>query len=380
MHAVKLRSINSAVGVEDAPHGPTSPDHPVVIMSDTVFPQRYTLVREQLKSSPRKWLVTGAAGFIGSNLVQELLGLGQTVVGLDNFATGYQSNLDDAVAGSQGSGSFKFIEGDTRDLDACRAACEGADVVLHQAALASVPRSIADPVSSSQVNVEGFLDVLVAARDAGITRVVYASSSSVYGDARTIPQVEDNTGRVLSPYAATKATNELYAAVFQKTYGVETVGLRYFNVFGRRQDPNGAYAAVIPRWVANLLSDAPCEIFGDGETSRDFCYVANAVQANILAATAVDPEATGGAYNVACGDETSLNDLFTMIRDGLAKYQPSVASAEASHSPPRQGDIRRSLADINKARRLLGYEPSHRAPEGLAHALEWYATKMAVAR
>jgi len=350
-------------------------------MPEKPFPPRYTQVRDQLKANPRVWLVTGAAGFIGSNLVQELLGLGQTVVGLDNFATGYQSNLDDAVAGSDGSGgSFRFIEGDIRDIDACHRACDGVDLVLHQAALASVPRSIADPLSSSQVNVEGFLDVLVAARDAGAKRVVYASSSSVYGDAKTIPQVEENTGRVLSPYAATKATNELYAAVFQKTYGVETVGLRYFNVFGRRQDPNGAYSAVIPRWVAKLLADSPCEIFGDGETSRDFCYVANAVQANILAATADDPAATGGAYNVACGQETSLNDLFRMIRDGLVQYQSSVAGAEVSHSPARQGDIRRSLADISKGRRLLGYEPSHRVADGLANALEWYATQSAVGR
>jgi UDP-N-acetylglucosamine/UDP-N-acetylgalactosamine 4-epimerase len=348
-------------------------------MTDLAFPQRYTQVREQLEARPRVWLVTGAAGFIGSNLVEELLGLGQTVVGLDNFSTGYEHNLSDATAGNgETSGSFRFVEGDIRDLDACKAACEGVDLVLHQAALASVPRSIADPVSSSQVNVEGFLNILVAARDAGVKRVVYASSSSVYGDATTIPQVEDRTGKVLSPYAATKATNELYAAVFQKNYGVETIGLRYFNVFGRRQDPNGAYAAVIPRWIANLLSDTPCEIYGDGETSRDFCYVANAVQANILAAVVSDASATGGAYNVACGQETSLNQLFTMIRDGLAKYQPAVAGAKASHSAARQGDIRRSLADIGKARRLLGYEPSHRAAEGLASALEWYASKAVV--
>lgn len=349
-------------------------------MPDTAPPRRYALVREQIKSNPRTWLVTGAAGFIGSNLVQELLDLGQHVVGLDNFATGHRANLDDVAAATEGtSGSFRFIEGDIRDLEACRAACEGVDLVLHQAALASVPRSLKDPISSSQVNVEGFLNILVAARDAGINRVVYASSSSVYGDATTIPQVEDRTGRVLSPYAATKATNEVYAAVFQRSYGVETIGLRYFNVFGRRQDPNGAYAAVIPRWIARLLDDEPCEIFGDGRTSRDFCYIANAVQANILAATADDPAATGGAYNVACGDETSLNDLFTMIRDGLAKYQPSVATAEAVHSAPRQGDIRRSLADIGKAQRLLGYEPSHRASEGLAEALDWYAGRAGVA-
>lgn len=345
-------------------------------MTEQAFSQRYTQVREQLRATPRAWLVTGAAGFIGSNLVEELLGLGQTVVGLDNFATGYATNLSDAEAGSAGtSGSFRFVEGDIRDLDACRSACEGVELVLHQAALASVPRSIADPVSSSQVNVEGFLNILVAARDAGAKRVVYASSSSVYGDATTIPQEEDKTGRVLSPYAATKATNELYASVFQRNYGLETVGLRYFNVFGRRQDPNGAYAAVIPRWIANLLSDLPCEIFGDGKTSRDFCYVANAVQANILAAMATDASATGGAYNVACGEETSLNELFAMIRDGLVKYQSSVAGAQVNHSPARQGDIRRSLADIGKARRLLGYEPSYHAADGLAHALEWYASR-----
>ena len=338
---------------------------------------RYQDLRDKLVATPRTWLVTGAAGFIGSHLVQELLGLGQRVVGLDNFSTGYQHNLDEAVAAHPDtSGSFRFVEGDIRDLDACRAACNGVEYVLHQAALASVPRSIADPVSSTQVNVDGFLNVLVAARDASARRVVYASSSSVYGDATTIPQVEGSTGEVLSPYAATKAVNEMYAKVFQRTYGLETVGLRYFNVFGPRQDPDGAYAAVIPRWTARLLKDVPCEIFGNGDTSRDFCYVANAVQANLLGATTTSEGATAQAYNVACGEETSLNDLFRMMRSSLAAFQPSVEFAEPVYSEERQGDIRRSLADIGKARRLLGYAPTHRADAGLEEALHWYAGQL----
>lgn len=344
-------------------------------MTDKSSPMKYSQVRESLAAHPRVWLVTGAAGFVGSNLVEELLGLGQTVVGMDNFSTGYQSNLDEAMALHVGAGSFRFVEGDIRDVEACRAACVGVDYVLHQAALASVPRSIADPLSSSQVNVEGFLNILVAARDARAQRVVYASSSSVYGDATTVPQVEDRTGRPLSPYAATKATDELYASVFQRNYGLQTVGLRYFNVFGRRQDPNGAYAAVIPRWVDKLLRDVQCEIFGDGGTSRDFCYIANAVQANILAATTPDAAATGEAYNVACGDETSLNELFAMIQRELAPHHPGVASAKPTYSAARQGDIRRSLADISKARRLLGYEPTHRVSQGLAEALAWYTVR-----
>ena len=346
-------------------------------MSNSAGRTRYDEIRDSLIARPRTWLVTGAAGFIGSNIVQELLALHQHVVGLDNFATGYRTNLDEAVASNPNTrGSFRFVEGDIRDADACREASAGAELVLHQAALASVPRSIADPVASSQVNVEGFLNVLMAARDAKASRVVYASSSSVYGDARTIPQVEENTGNVLSPYAATKATNELYASVFERTYGVETIGLRYFNVFGRRQDPNGAYAAVIPRWTAHLLGSTPCEIFGDGETSRDFCYVANAVQANILAATATTEGATSQAYNVACGEETSLNQLFRMIRSGLAAYQPSVENVEPVYRDARQGDIRRSLADVTKARRLLGYAPTHRAAAGLDEALKWYAAQL----
>jgi UDP-N-acetylglucosamine 4-epimerase len=359
------------------PPGFVRNQHPHWPMSSISGRTRYQIVREELVSAPRTWLVTGSAGFIGSNLVQELLALGQTVVGLDNFSTGYQHNLDEAVVANPDSkGSFRFIEGDIRDLDACHRACAGVDYVLHQAALASVPRSIADPVSSTQVNVDGFLNVLVAARDASAKRVVYASSSSVYGDATTIPQVEDKTGNILSPYAATKATNELFASVFQRTYGLRTVGLRYFNVFGRRQDPNGAYAAVIPRWVDKLLKESPCVIFGDGLTSRDFCYVANAVQANILAATAESEEATGQAYNVACGQETTLNSLFDMIRSGLEAYAPVVATARVSHEDARPGDIRRSLADVSKAGRLLGYVPTHGAAAGLEETLHWYATQL----
>lgn len=333
----------------------------------------YQRLRDELVAEPRTWLVTGVAGFIGSNLLQELLALGQRVVGLDDFSTGYQTNLDEVLDGDA-SGTFRLVEGDIRDLDACRAACDGVDYVLHQAALASVPRSIDDPLTNTRVNVDGFLNVLAAARDAGVRRVVYASSSAVYGDATDIPQSEDRVGRVLSPYAAAKKTNELYADVFQRTYGLQSIGLRYFNVFGRRQDPEGAYAAVIPRWVSNLLNGEPCDIYGDGETSRDFIYVANAVQANLLAATA-DKHATGEVYNIACGHETSLNELFRMIRLGLTGYQPSVAQQKPVYDGFRPGDIRRSVANISKARRGLGYEPVVSVAEGLGEALEWYAAR-----
>lgn len=334
---------------------------------------QYPYLRDELIAEPRTWLVTGVAGFIGSNLLEELLRLGQVVIGLDNFATGYEANLDE-VRSQHPRGTFHFIEGDIRDPQDCRAACEGVDFVLHQAALASVPRSIDDPLTNTQVNVEGFLNVLIAAREANVKRVVYASSSAVYGDATNMPQVEDEVGHVLSPYAAAKKTDELYADVFQRTYGLQAVGLRYFNVFGRRQDPNGAYAAVIPRWVSNLLNGEPCYVYGDGETSRDFVYVANAVQANLLAATTHSAVA-GEVYNVGCGQETSLNELFRMIRLGLTGYEPEVASQEPVYEGFRIGDIRRSVANISKARRRLGYEPAVSVPEGLGEALEWYATR-----
>jgi UDP-N-acetylglucosamine 4-epimerase len=344
-------------------------------MKDLSLAPRYRQLRDELTAGPRTWLVTGAAGFIGSNLVEELLGLGQRVVGLDNLSTGFEANLADATGMERGEDRFRFIEGDIRDLARCRDACAGVDYVLHEAALASVPESIADPIESAQVNVDGTINMLVAARDAGVRRFVYASSSAVYGDTTAVPAREGVTGQLLSPYAATKATNEMYAALFQRTYGLQTVGLRYFNVFGRRQDPNGAYAAVIPRWVDKLLSDEPCEIYGDGETTRDFCYVSDVVQANLLAATVDDPGATGQVYNVACGEETSLNELFHMIRLGLRRYHPAVVDARPRYEDARQGDIRRSVAEIAKAREGLGYMPAFRVATGLAQALHWYASR-----
>lgn len=343
-------------------------------MRDSTHSASYQRLRDELISEPRTWLVTGAAGFIGSNLLQQLLELGQTVVGLDNFSTGYRGNLDDVLSQDFG-GTYRHIDGDIRDLTTCREACEGVDVVLHEAAVASVPRSIDDPIESSAVNVGGFLNVLIAARDAGVKRVVYASSSAVYGDLTSIPQVESRIGSPLSPYAADKRVNELYATVFGLTYGLEAIGLRYFNVFGRRQDPAGAYAAVIPRWVSNLLNGEPCSIYGDGETTRDFCHASDVVQANLLAAVA-PRSAVGEAYNIGCGCETSLNELFRMIRLGLAGYETDVASQTPVYESFRPGDVRRSVADISKARRFLGYEPTYSVAEGLGEALEWYATRV----
>lgn len=338
-----------------------------------IFSDRYVQLRRELTAGPKFWLITGVAGFIGSNLLEELLALGQTIVGVDNFSTGHQSNLDSVLAAQpDATERFTLIEGDIRDLDTCHLACKGVDYVLHEAALGSVPRSIHDPLTSAQVNVDGTLHVLIAARDAGVKRVVYASSSSVYGDCTELPQVEERTGRVLSPYAATKATGEMFADVFQRSYGMEIIGLRYFNVFGPRQDPNGAYAAVIPRWVQNLLNDQPCSIFGDGETSRDFCHVANVIQANLLAAASAKGEATGQPYNIACGESTSLNALFCLLRDGLAVYRPSIKSAEPRYEPFRPGDVRRSFANIAKARANLGYEPQYQIKDGLAETLPWY--------
>jgi UDP-N-acetylglucosamine/UDP-N-acetylgalactosamine 4-epimerase len=335
---------------------------------------RYEQLRADLINAPRKWLITGAAGFIGSNLLQSLLGLEQHVVGLDNFATGHRANLQEvesSVAPDQWR-RFRFIEGDIRDSDACRRGCEGVDFVLHQAALGSVPRSIEDPITTNSVNIGGFLEMLTAARSAGVKRFVYAASSSTYGDHPGLPKVESLIGKPLSPYAVTKFANELYADVFARTYGFPSIGLRYFNIFGARQDPNGPYAAVIPKWIAAMIHNEAVHINGDGESSRDFCYVANAVQANLLAATALDPAAVDQVYNVAVGQRTSLNELFEHLRVMLAPRFAHLAGSKPIYRDFRAGDVRHSLADISKAQRLLGYEPTHVVSDGLAEAMEWY--------
>ena len=331
--------------------------------------------REQLRTEPRRWLVTGVAGFIGSNILEELLRLGQPVVGLDNFATGKRANLEDvrAQVGEAAWANFSFIEGDIRELEHCRAACAGIDYVLHQAALGSVPRSIDDPLTTNAANVTGSLNMLLAARDAGVKRFVYAASSSTYGDHPGLPKVEGTIGRPLSPYAVTKYVNELYAEVFGRCYGLESIGLRYFNVFGRRQDPDGAYAAVIPRWVAALLRGEPVYINGSGETSRDFCHVANAVQANLLAATSTDPQAVNQVFNVAVHAQTDLNTLYEKLRSRLQPLRPELAAARPVYREFRKGDVLHSLAHIGKAGRLLGYAPSHTIDQGLDEALPWYA-------
>ncbi|GAB3289785.1 SDR family oxidoreductase [Parahaliea aestuarii] len=322
----------------------------------------------------RTWLVTGAAGFIGSHLVEALLRHGQAVVGLDNFSTGYRANLEEVhrAVGETAWRSFRFVEGDIRHMDDCRRAVEGCDFVLHQAALGSVPRSLQDPLCTHQSNVDGFLQMLIASRDAGVRRFVYAASSSTYGDHPALPKVEDNIGKPLSPYAVTKYVNELYAEVFARSYGQDSIGLRYFNVFGPRQDPRGAYAAVIPRWIEQLLQGEACHINGDGETSRDFCYVDNAVQANLLAALAQDSAASNQVYNVAVGDRTTLNELFALICGNLEALGIDVAESAPRYGEFRDGDVRHSQADIDKARRLLGYAPAYSAAQGLEATVRWF--------
>lgn len=334
----------------------------------------YQTLMQALPAAPRRWLVTGAAGFIGSHLIETLLSLDQSVVGLDNFATGHRRNLESvqaAVSPAQWR-AFRFIEGDIRDASVCAQACAGVQIVLHQAALGSVPRSIADPITSNAANVTGFLNMLVAARDAGVQRFVYAASSSTYGDHPALPKVEHTIGRPLSPYAVTKLVNELYADVFARTYGLQSIGLRYFNVFGPRQDPHGAYAAVIPRWASALVGGEPVHINGDGQTSRDFCFVANAVQANLLAGTTSNTAAINQVYNVAVGGRTTLNELFALLKEALGPRVAQPSEAQPIHRDFREGDVRHSQADISKARELLGYVPTHDVRAGLMEAARWY--------
>lgn len=349
-------------------------------MTATTDVDALAAVRAALGVKPARWLVTGSAGFIGSHLLETLLMLDQEVVSLDNFATGFQRNLDEVCAkvGPARWQRHTFLESDIVDPAACAAACRGVDLVLHQAALGSVPRSIEDPLRTHAANATGFLNMLVAARDAGVRRFVYAASSSTYGDHPALPKVEDSIGRPLSPYAVTKLVDELYADVFGRCYELPTVGLRYFNVFGSRQDPNGAYAAVIPRWVDAMLSGTPVVIHGDGETTRDFCHVENVVQANLLAALATGSDARGQVFNVAVGGRTSLNDLARMLRELLEERHPGLQVAPPVHAEFRAGDIRHSQADIAKARRMLGYDPVHDVRSGLREALPWYEARSAV--
>ena len=335
----------------------------------------YDDIKIHLKENQYTWLVTGVAGFIGSNLLEVLLKLNQKIVGLDNFSTGYQCNIDMALSDADivtAAENFTFIKGDICDLETCKKICVGADYVLHQAALGSVPRSIDDPIRTNQSNIDGFLNMLVAARDANVKRFVYAASSSTYGDDPDLPKIEDKIGAPLSPYAVTKYVNELYAGVFASTYGFKTIGLRYFNIFGKRQDPSGAYAAVIPKWVSCLLNNDQVYINGDGETSRDFCYIENAVQANLLSALTNNNSALDQVYNVALNDSTSLNDLFQMIMDRLIVRFPEIAQTKPIYRDFLVGDVRHSRADISKAKQLLGYDPSHRIDAGLDEAMDWY--------
>ena len=333
---------------------------------------QFTQVCEELKSNPKTWLITGVAGFIGSNLLETLLLLNQKVIGLDNFATGFQYNLDEVqslVSEAQWS-NFIFYQGDIRQLEDCQKACTAVDYVLHQAALGSVPRSIADPIMTNSANITGFLNMLTAARDAKVSSFTYAASSSTYGDHPALPKVEENIGNPLSPYAVTKYVNELYADVFARTYGFKTIGLRYFNVFGKCQNPNGAYAAVIPKWTFAMIQNQDVSINGDGETSRDFCFIENTVQANILAATANDG-AKNQVYNVAVGDRTTLNDLFNAIKVALNKNGVTY-NKKSIYREFRAGDVRHSQADISKAKKYLGYEPKYDIFSGVNKAMPWY--------
>ena len=338
---------------------------------------QYQKIQQELVNTPKTWLITGVAGFIGSNLLETLLKLNQTVVGLDNFATGYQKNLDEvqSLISSEQWQRFRFIEGDIRNFTDCQKACTDVDYVLHQAALGSVPRSLADPITTNEVNISGFLNMLTAARDANVQSFTYAASSSTYGDHPGLPKVEDKIGKPLSPYAVTKYVNELYADVFARSYGFKSIGLRYFNVFGRRQDPDGAYAAVIPKWTASMIKGDTVFINGDGETSRDFCYIDNTVQANILAATIQNEEATNQVYNVAVGDRTTLNELFNAIKSALASNDVEYKQ-QPTYRDFRAGDVRHSQADINKVNSFLGYEPNFNIYQGIDEAMTWYVDNL----
>lgn len=334
---------------------------------------QYQTVCEQLEQAPKTWLITGVAGFIGSNLLETLLKLNQNVVGLDNFATGHQYNLDEvqSLVKSEQWANFKFYEGDIRNFEDCQKACAGVDYVLHQAALGSVPRSIADPITTNAANITGFLNMLTAARDAEVQSFTYAASSSTYGDHPALPKVEENIGKPLSPYAVTKYVNELYAEVFARTYGFKAIGLRYFNVFGKRQDPNGAYAAVIPKWTAAMIAGDDVFINGDGETSRDFCFIDNTVQANILAATIQNDESKNQVYNVAVGDRTTLNDLFNAIKAALNENGVTYTK-QPVYRDFRAGDVRHSQASIEKIKSLLGYQSQFVITQGIDQAMPWY--------
>jgi len=347
---------------------------------------KYKQLQQHLKTNQHTWLITGVAGFIGSNLLEKLLILNQKVIGLDNFETGYQHNLDQAIEDATltlesencqlNTDNFIFINGDIRNLENCQQVCENVDYVLHQAALGSVPRSIEDPIRTNKSNIDGFLNMLVAAKDAKVKRFVYAASSSTYGDHPDLPKVEGRIGNPLSPYAVTKLVNELYAQVFARTYDFNTIGLRYFNIFGKRQDPNGAYAAVIPKWVNGIINDEEVFINGDGETSRDFCYIENTVQINLLAATTENLDAVNQVYNVALNDRTNLNQLYKMIEKRLIARIEGLKKKNPIYRDYRAGDVRHSQADIKKASMLLGYLPSYKIERGLDEAMDWYVEEM----
>lgn len=340
---------------------------------------RYQHVLQHLENHRYQWLITGAAGFIGSNLLEVLLRLNQKVTGLDNFSTGHHHNLEQVkeLVGEKAWLNFSFIEGDICQLEVCSNACRGVDFILHEAALGSVPRSIQDPIRTNESNISGFLNLLVASRDAQVKRFIYAASSSTYGDHPDLPKVESVIGRPLSPYAVTKYVNELYADVFARCYGMDSIGLRYFNVFGPRQDPRGAYAAVIPQWVSALIGNKTLYINGDGETSRDFCFIENVIQANLLAALTENPEAVNQVYNVAVGERTSLNQLHEAMRASLLDKFPRLRDHKPTYVDFRKGDVRHSLADISKASKMLGFEPTHRIDEGLKQAMDWYIAHLA---